>query len=112
MKSQIFTIDFLIASGILVAVIVSILSINFQNQYPVRGVIDLAITLDNKGVFTKDEATINQSLDGASAVVKCYKYSGTWDLDKEKIVVNENPKFWFRMIRVYGDDFCVVDVGK
>ena len=112
MKSQIFTIDFFIASAILVAVIVAILGINFQNQFPVRNVMDLAITLDDKGIFLQDEKTINQSLNGASAIVRCYKYTGTWDLDFEKIVINGNPKFWYRMIRVYGDDFCTIDVGK
>ncbi len=112
MKSAIFSIDFFIASAILGVVIVTLLNLNFTNQYSKRDIFDLAITLDDKGIFWKDEPTINESLNGYSAIIKCYKYSGTWDLDYEKIIINGNPKFWYRMIRVHNGDFCTIDVGK
>ena len=112
MKSSIFAYDFFIASLILVSVIVAIINMNFSlNFFPQRKQMDLAISLDDKGVFWEDKGTINKSLNGGSAIIKCYKYTGTWDLDYEKRIVNSNSNFWYRMIRVHNNDFCTIDVG-
>ena len=112
MKASIFTIDFFIAVSILVVVIITILNLDYSPVvYPQRKVMDIAISLDDKGVFWEDEQIINKSLNGGSAIVKCYKYTGNWEMVSEKRVINSKPKFWYRIVRVHEGDFCTIDVG-
>ena len=111
MKGSIFSYDFFIAAIMLLIVIIAILNIQFEKPTFNRKSFDLAISLDDKGVFWKSRGTINESLEGNSAIIKCYKYTGTWDLDYEKAIINGKPSFWYRMVRIHDGDFCTIDVG-
>ena len=113
MKSSIFTYDFFVAALMLTAVIIVILNLNFNPSFYIqRNPMDTAISLDDKGIFWKDENEINNSINGDSVVINCYKYNNGWRLDYQKKIINGNPKFWYRLIRVHEGDFCTIDVGK
>ena len=117
MKGIAVSIDFAIATMMLLFAIVVIFAYGNNTFYPPRRTAqDIAVTFDTTGILWSDDETIKQDLANlgvsANIIVKCYNAS-TLDLDYQRSIYQTNPTkvYWYNMIRYHDGDLCSIEVG-